>query len=169
MCRRVASVLRYLSVGVVLLLGAAAGARADAMLQLFNLSWNEVSAKLPEIAEAGYTSLWLPPPAKAGSVYSVGYDQFDPFDLGDKNQRGTTRTRYGTKAELQQVVELAHRFGLRVYFDNIMNHRGFDIPGYNASTPTNLYPGLTVGDFHLRRQADGTYRNWDNIANFNDV
>ena len=161
--------LAALLLGASLLFQSAPPARAEAMLQLFNVNWDELIQKMPEIAEAGYTSLWLPPPAKAGSVYSVGYDQFDPFDLGDKNQRGTTRTRYGTKAELQQVVELAHRFGLRVYFDNIMNHRGFDIPGYNASTPTNLYPGLTVGDFHLRRQADGTYRNWDNIANFNDV
>ncbi len=83
-------------------------ARGEAMLQLFNVNWDELNAKIPEIAEAGYTSLWLPPPAKAGSVFSVGYDLFDPFDLGDKNQRGTVRTKYGTKAELQQVVETAH-------------------------------------------------------------
>src|SRR5678816_4235911 len=83
-------------------------ARADAILQLFNLTWNEVSQKLPEIAEAGYTSLWLPPPSKAGSGYSVGYDLFDPFDLGDKDQRGTVATRYGTKEELVRMVRLAH-------------------------------------------------------------
>lgn len=144
-------------------------ARGEAMLQLFNVDWDELTTKIPEIAEAGYTSLWLPPPAKAGSVFSVGYDIFDPFDLGDKNQRGTVRTRYGTKAELLQVVTTAHRFGLRVYFDNIMNHRGFDIPGYNSSAPTNLYPGLTVEDFHLRRQSDGTYRNWDNISDWGNA
>jgi len=138
------------------------------MLQLFNVSWKELAEKMPEIAEAGYTGLWLPPPAKAGSVYSVGYDLFDPFDLGDLNQRGTTATRYGTKAELLNAIEVAHRFGLRVYFDNIMNHRGFDVPGYNSSTPTNLYPGLAPQDFHLRRQGDGTYRNWDNISNWGD-
>lgn len=46
-------------------------ASAEAMLQLFNLSWNEVAAKIPEIAEAGYTSLWLPPPTKANSGNSV--------------------------------------------------------------------------------------------------
>lgn len=151
------------------LVSAPLAARGEAMLQLFNVNWDELMAKMPEIAEAGYTSLWLPPPAKAGSVFSVGYDQFDPFDLGDKNQRGTVRTRYGTKDQLLQVVELAHRFGLRVYFDNIMNHRGFDIPGYNSSTPTNLYPGLAPGDFHLRTQADGTFRNWDNISDWNNV
>src|SRR5882762_10080168 len=99
----------------LLLLICLADARGEAMLQLFNVNWDELIQKMPEIAEAGYTSLWLPPPAKAGSVYSVGYDQFDPFDLGDKNQRGTVRTKYGTKAQLLQVVEIAHRFGIRVY------------------------------------------------------
>lgn len=143
--------------------------RGEAMLQLFNVNWNELATKMPEIAEAGYTSLWLPPPSKAGSVYSVGYDLFDPFDLGDLNQRGTIPTHYGTKAELLHMIEVAHRFGLRVYFDNIMNHRGFDVPGYNASTPTNLYPGLLPQDFHLRRQPDGTYRNWDNISDWGNT
>jgi glycosidase len=144
-------------------------ARGEAMLQLFNVNWDELIQKMPEIAEAGYTSLWLPPPAKAGSVFSVGYDQFDPFDLGDKNQRGTTRTKYGTKEQLLQVVEIAHRFGIRVYFDNIMNHRGFDVPGFNSSTATNLYPGLTAQDFHLQKQADGTYRNWPSVSDYNNV
>src|SRR5687768_16345882 len=58
-----------------------AAARPEAMLQLFNHSWNEVAEKMPEIAEAGYTSLWLPPPTKGNGGFSIGYDLFDPFDL----------------------------------------------------------------------------------------
>src|SRR4051812_16691169 len=97
---------------VLVVLGVAStrDARADAMLQLFNVNYDELIAKMPEIAEAGYTSLWLPPPTKGGSVFSVGYDVFDPFDLGDKDQQATVRTRYGTKAQLLRVVEIAHRF-----------------------------------------------------------
>src|SRR5262249_40316215 len=107
-----------------LLFGAALEhVRGDAMLQLFNLSWNEVTEKIPEIAEAGYFSLWLPPLCKAGSGFSIGYDLFDFFDLGDKNQRGTVSTHYGSKTELLRTVVMAHRLGLRVYFDNIVNHR----------------------------------------------
>ena len=139
------------------------------MLQLFNLTWNEITQKMPEIAEAGYTSLWLPPPAKAGSGFSVGYDPFDPFDLGDKNQRGTVATRYGTRDELLRMVRTAHRFGLRVYFDNIVNHRGFDVPGYDADTPTNLYPGMVPGDFHLRTISGGFYRNVSGIRDYNSL
>src|SRR5687767_7494067 len=143
--------------------------RGEAMLQLFNVDYEELIAKMPEIAEAGYTSLWLPPPAKGGSVFSVGYDLFDPFDLGDKDQQGTVRTRYGTKAQLLRAVEMAHRFGLRVYFDNIMNHRGFTVPGYDGNTPTNYYPGMVPGDFHLQTVAGGFYRSWNNIGNWNNT
>lgn len=143
-------------------------ARAEAMLEIFQLSWHDLAQKMPEIAEAGYTSLWLPPPCKAGSVYSVGYDLFDPFDLGDKNQRGTIATRWGTKADLLELMQVAHRFGIRVYFDNIMNHRGFDVPGYDANTPTNLYPGLLPQDFHVQTVSGGFYRNWPNVQDWNN-
>src|ERR1035437_2925039 len=107
----------------MLVFAGLAGARGEAMLELFQMKWTELTQKMLELADAGHTSLWLPQPAKGGSVYSVGYDLFDPFDLGDKNQNGTTATKYGTKAELLQMVETAHRFGIRVYFDNVMTVR----------------------------------------------
>ncbi len=146
--------------------GAIQGARGEAMLELFQTSWVDLTARMPELAEAGYTSLWLPPPAKGGSVFSVGYDHFDPFDLGDKNQRGTVPTKYGTRDQLIKMVETAHRFGIRVYFDNIMNHRAFDVPGYNGTTPTNIYPGLIPKDFHLQTISGGFYRNWPSVENY---
>jgi len=149
---------------------AARNAGAEAMLELFQLSWNQVSQKMPEIAEAGYDSLWLPNPAKGNSGgYSVGYDLFDPFDLGSTNQQGTIATRYGTEAELIQMVQMAHRFGLRVYFDNVMNHRASTVPGYPGSgTPANYYPGLIPQDFHLQTVSGG-YQNWPSVSDWCDV
>ncbi len=142
---------------------------SEVILQYFNTSWKEITAKMPELAEVGYDALWLPPPTKASGGLSVGYDCWDPFDLGSKNQRNSIRTRYGTEAELINLIKVAHRFGIRVYFDNIMNHRAFDIPGYNAYTPINIYPGMVPEDFHLRVTEEGFYRKWDNIANWNDT
>ena len=143
-------------------------AQGEAILQYFNTSWAEITFKMPELAEAGYSALWLPPPTKGSGGLSVGYDLWDPFDLGDKNQRNTVRTRYGTKDELLLLIETAHRFGIRVYFDNIMNHRAFDIPGFNENTPIDLYPGMVPEDFHLRVTPDGFYRKWDNTRNWGD-
>ena len=140
--------------------------RGEAMLQLFNTSWKDLAAKMPELAEAGYTSLWLPPPSKGSGGLSVGYDCFDGFDLGSKYQRDSYSTRYGTEAELLNMMEVAHRFGIRVYFDNIMNHRAFDVPGYDENTPIDKYPGMVPEDFHLKKTEDGFYRKWDNCRDW---
>jgi glycosidase len=149
------------------LLLAPFAARAEAMLQYFNTSWAELTRKMPELAEVGYNSLWLPPPTKGSGGLSVGYDLWDRFDLGGKDQRGTVRTRYGTEEELLELVRVAHRFGIRIYFDNIMNHNAFDIPGYNEFTPIDLYPGfLAAEDFHLRKTEDGFFRKWDNTRDW---
>ena len=150
-----------------LLLAGLRPAHGEAMLQLFNVTWSDLTKKMPEIAEAGYDSLWLPPPGKGSSVYSIGYDLFDPFDLGDLNQAGTTATHWGTKAQLQEMVRVAHRFGIRVYFDNVMNHRAFTVPGYDSNTPTNFYPGLQPKDFHLQTSGN-FFRNWPSVQDYNN-
>jgi len=147
-------------------LGAVLPLRAEVMLQFFNNSWAEITEKIPEIAEVGYTALWLPPPQKASGDLSVGYDLWDPFDLGGQAQRTGGRTRYGTEEELLRLIATAHRFGIRVYFDNIMNHRAFDIPGYNENTPVDIYPGMLPEDFHLKTTEDGFYRAWPDTVNW---
>lgn len=139
------------------------------MLQYFNTDWRELTARIPELAEIGYSSLWVPPPTKGSGGLSVGYDLWDRFDLGTKDQRGSVRTRYGSEADLQLLIETAHRFGVRVYFDNIVNHNAFDIPGFNSTTPLDLYPGFVPQDFHLRVTDDGFYRKWDNTRDYNDA
>ena len=151
------------------LFGAAlSDTHAEAILQVFNHSHNEIAARLPEIAEAGYTALWVPPPTKANGGMSVGYDLNDPFDIGNSDLRGTWSTRYGVEADLHNLIAMCHRFGMRVYFDNVMNHRSYDVPGFNESTPTDVYPGMCPEDFHLRTTSDGFYRKWDNIDDWNN-
>ena len=148
-----------------LLAGSVRPARGEAMLELFNVPWAQLTLKMPEIAEAGYDSLWLPNPGKGNSgAYSYGYDMFDPFDLGSTNQQGTVATRWGTQSQLIQMVQMAHRFGIRVYFDNVMNHRASVVPGYPGSgTATNYYPGLIPQDFHLQT-VPGGYVNWPSVG-----
>ena len=158
------------TVGCLLLAGGVlSSARAEGLLQLFNVSYAEIARKMPELAEAGYGSLWLPPPTKGSGGLSVGYDLWDPYDMGSKDQRNSVRTRYGTEAELLEMVQTAHRFGIRVYFDNIMNHRAFSVPGYDENTPIDEYPGMVPEDFHLQKTADGFYRKWPNTRDWNSA
>lgn len=146
--------------------GFALPARPEVILQYFNNTWNEIADKMPEIAEVGYGAMWLPPPQKASGDLSVGYDLWDPFDLGGNPQRTGGRTRYGTEEELLRLIETAHRFGIRVYFDNIMNHRAFQVPGYDENTPIDIYPGMLPEDFHLQLTEDGFYRAWGDTVNW---
>lgn len=136
------------------------GARAEVILQWFETPWAEIEARLPEVASAGYDALWLPPPTKGSEgARDVGFAVFDRFDLGDGDangqaQRGTVATRYGTKAELLSLVAAAHRFGLRVYFDVVMNHNGNPNGIENVGVslqPVELngFPGTSVWDYHV--------------------
>ena len=50
--------------------------------------WLFIKDKLPEIAQAGFTALWLPPANKAAGWKSMGYDPYDYYDLGEFDQKG---------------------------------------------------------------------------------
>src|SRR5947207_4384921 len=63
-------------------------ARADdvsspAILQYFESSYGAIEGRLADIHAAGYGSMYTPPPGRAETGgTSVGYDQYDRFDLG---------------------------------------------------------------------------------------
>ena len=50
--------------GTALLCLLSPASHAEVMLQYFNTSWREITEKMPELAEAGYGAMWLPPPTK---------------------------------------------------------------------------------------------------------
>src|ERR1017187_3720994 len=127
---------RKLAIALLLGMTWAAHARAEVILQYFNTSWNEIATRMPELAEAGYTALWLPPPFQAGSQNSVGYDIFDRFNFGS----GGVITRYGTADDLLSMVNTAHRFGIRAYFYNAMAHERGPRSGSTVSTPSPTPP-----------------------------
>lgn len=86
--------------------------------------WTFVTSKLPELQQAGFTALWLPPAAKAANLNgpSMGYDPYDYYDLGDFNQKGRTKTWFGNQAELKALIDGAHNHGMQVYADFVPNH-----------------------------------------------
>ncbi|MEN8735820.1 MAG: alpha-amylase family glycosyl hydrolase [Akkermansiaceae bacterium] len=145
---------------------SAGAARAEVVLQYFNTPWKEVAARMPELAEAGYTSLWLPPPFKAGAgAFSVGFDTYDRFDLGDIDQSGSLPTKYGSKQDLLRLMEVAHRFGIRVYFDNVMAHNaGYLDPSTQAGELFPSVPGFVPQDFHIGWNGAG----WQKFADWPD-
>jgi alpha-amylase len=87
--------------------------------------WGEVTRNARSLADTGFTALWLPPAYKArDGAEDVGYGTYDLFDFGEFNQKGSVRTKYGTRAEFEACVQGAHQAGLQIYLDTVMNHKG---------------------------------------------
>jgi alpha-amylase len=101
--------------------------------------WKELKTNAKDLAERGVTALWVPPPYKgAGGGYDVGYGVYDLFDLGEFDQKGTVRTKYGTRDEFLAACEEARESGIRIYADAVFNHKmGADLEEETQATPIN--------------------------------
>ncbi|MBQ6518400.1 MAG: alpha-amylase [Anaerolineaceae bacterium] len=87
------------------------------------LWWKRCAAKAQNLAALGVTQVWLPPAYKGTSQEDVGYGVYDMYDLGEFDQKGTVRTKYGTKSEYIEAIQAFHMAGIRVMADIVLNHR----------------------------------------------
>lgn len=87
--------------------------------------WGHFKGEATRLKQIGIDSVWLPPAHKgmAGGEAS-GYDSYDLYDLGEFDQKGSVRTKYGTKAELIEAIKAGRDAGLKVYTDIVLNHMG---------------------------------------------
>ncbi|MEG1348072.1 MAG: alpha-amylase family glycosyl hydrolase, partial [Hafnia sp.] len=86
--------------------------------------WPEVAEKAEYLAQLGMSHVWLPPASKGASGgYSVGYDSYDLFDLGEFDQKGSVPTKYGDRGGLEQAAQSLQSHGLQVLFDVVLNHK----------------------------------------------
>ena len=102
----------------------------ETMMQYFEwylpndgLWWKRCAAKAENLHELGVTAVWLPPAYKGTSQDDVGYAVYDMYDLGEFDQKGTVRTKYGTKEEYVEAIRAFHEAGIRVFADIVLNHR----------------------------------------------
>ncbi|MDF2153956.1 alpha-amylase [Vibrio sp. CAU 1672] len=89
--------------------------------------WTKVADDAQSLADKGITALWLPPAYKEmkrdDGTLGVGYATYDWYDLGEFNQQGTVRTRYGDKDQYLAAIESAHNAGIAIYADVVLNHK----------------------------------------------
>ena len=86
--------------------------------------WLFVQEKVKALSKTGFTALWLPPACKAANLggMSMGYDPYDYYDLGDIDQKGSVPTWFGSRSQLEQLIQEAHLQGMQVYADMVLNH-----------------------------------------------
>jgi glycosidase len=110
--------------------------------------WAGVTQKIDEgyFEDLGVNTLWISVPMDNADVSGLGTDGMDysayhaywPTDLS------ATESRFGTLAELQQLVDTAHDHGLYVLFDYAMNHVHASSPVY-ADNPGWFWPNDNGG------------------------
>ncbi len=124
--------------------------------------WNVVKSKVDDWSDAGVDAIWLPPVSKAqNGAFSMGYDPFDYYDFGEYNQMGSVETRFGSRSELESLINTAHNNSLSVIADIVINHNsGGDLEqnefaGKDTYTEFNPLSGKfnrTKYDFHPNDQ-----------------
>ncbi|MFY4776118.1 alpha-amylase [Metabacillus sp. RGM 3146] len=85
--------------------------------------WKRLKELAPELKQQGIDSVWIPPVTKGHSAEDTGYGIYDLYDLGEFDQKGTIRTKYGNKQDLHEAVEACRENEICVYADVVMNHK----------------------------------------------
>ncbi len=119
-------------------------------------SWANYLCELaPRLKSLGIDAVWIPPTYKNSGTNSVGYSPFDHYDLGDKYQKGSTRTRVGTKDEVLRMIAVLHANGIEVIQDVVLNHvtNAGTSNGTGGQDPEATYSMATDGGFKNFRYA----------------
>ena len=75
--------------------------------------WNRLKERAAELSERGITAIWIPPATKGQSDHDTGYGIYDLYEsVGEFDQKGTVRTKYGTKHQLLDAIQTCRSMGL---------------------------------------------------------
>lgn len=86
--------------------------------------WSNLKEEAPKLAKNGITAIWLPPAFKGiGGKDEVGYGVYDVYDLGEFDQKGCVKTKYGSKDEYLECIQVLKQNGIEVYADIVLNHK----------------------------------------------
>ncbi|MGB9773859.1 MAG: alpha-amylase family glycosyl hydrolase [Bacteroidota bacterium] len=117
---------------------------------------NAVTGRLPYLKQLGVNCIWLMPIQPAASPH--GYNVTDYYDINPD---------YGTKADFKRLVETAHRYGIKVVMDLVINHTSAVHPFMkDAYTYKQYSPFYTFYEWN----PNGTYKyffSWWDLPNIN--
>lgn len=86
--------------------------------------WTKAVNEAGNLAQLGITGVWFPPAYKGtNGGYSVGYDTYDLYDLGEFDQKNSVSTKYGSKEEYLKAIKVLQDNGISVIADTIFNHK----------------------------------------------
>jgi alpha-amylase len=115
--------------------------------------WSRLTSILPQLHQIGVGAIWLPPPTKAATEGSIGYDVYDLWDLGEFNTHNRTATAMGNKSDLLDLAQVAHQWGVGLVIDAALNQRsGADY--IQSCAITRLNPDNRLQPINPTKMAD---------------
>src|SRR5690606_27868027 len=133
--------------------------------------WSILTDHLTGWSESGIDRLWLPVATKGQSGgYSMGYDPSDYFDFGEFDQHGTVITRFGSRKELESLIDKAHELKLEVIADIVINHNSGGGEEYNPYRDKNTYTLFDQAHGSASEMFNRTYENFypNSTSNYDD-
>lgn len=101
------------------------------LIQFFHWYYNEADnlwvkavKEAENLKRLGITTIWFPPANKGSNGgYSIGYDSYDLYDLGEFDQKNSVNTKYGSKEEYLNALKILQENEIKVLADIIFNHK----------------------------------------------
>ncbi|MCB2155953.1 hypothetical protein KQI84_13810 [bacterium] len=137
--------------------------QAPMIIQYFGATWESIARRMTDAFTIGYGGIWVPPPTRGGSGFSVGYDLFDRFDYGSMLGEWT---RYGHLDTMSAMLDNGDRADIDIIPDTILNHNSFGTKADTTFADLGGYPGFAFevngengngydadGDFHPSGQS----------------
>ena len=127
--------------------------KADVIYHAFNMPFQEIKTKLPELKDIGYTYIQISPPEKS-NPNSKWWARYQPLDYSiDSN--------LGSEKDLKELIDEAHRQGQKIIVDVVLNH----MANYDDGQQDELYikglnypPNFKSENFHPKEPIT----NWNN-------
>ncbi|KAG0474863.1 hypothetical protein HPP92_014549 [Vanilla planifolia] len=119
--------------------------------------WDNLEKKVDDLAESGFTSVWLPP-----ATHSLSPEGYLPQDLY------LLDSSYGSKHQLKALLQKLSHFKIRAMADIVINHRVGTVQGHGALY--NRYDGIPMSwDEHAVTSCSGGMGNKSTGENFHGV
>ncbi len=100
--------------------------------------WKKLEDSISDLKKLGVSKIWLPPAFKGTSSDDVGYGVYDLFDLGEFDQNGTIRTKYGRKEEYLKLIKSLKANGIKPFADIVLNHKANGIIKKNFKSSKSI-------------------------------
>ena len=95
------------------------------ILQCWNWSFNNIKANMKKIAEQGFTAIQTSPVqgikenVSGSSIQAKWWVYYQPINFSMDTSSGNP---LGTKSQFKAMCDEAHKYGIRVIVDAVMNH-----------------------------------------------